>query len=81
MDVDLSHSIFERLLRVRMDQFPASVGTLSAQLRSYEMIRSFASSVTLYLLVDTPFAFLFLAVIYLLGGPLLVNTLLTTSVV
>ncbi|WP_411883855.1 ATP-binding cassette domain-containing protein [Polaromonas sp. YR568] len=70
MDVDLSHSIFERLLRVRMDQFPASVGTLSAQLRSYEMIRSFASSVTLYLLVDTPFAILFLAVIYLLGGPL-----------
>ena len=70
MDLDLSHSIFERLLRVRMDQFPASVGTLSAQLRSYEMIRSFASSVTLYLLVDTPFAILFLAVIYLLGGPL-----------
>lgn len=70
MDVNLSHSIFERLLRVRMDQFPASVGTLSAQLRSYEMIRSFASSVTLYLLVDTPFAILFLAVIYLLGGPL-----------
>lgn len=70
MDLNLSHSIFERLLRVRMDQFPASVGTLSAQLRSYEMIRSFASSVTLYLLVDTPFAVLFLAVIYLLGGPL-----------
>ena len=70
MDLGLSHSIFERLLRVRMDQFPASVGTLSAQLRSYEMIRSFASSVTLYLLVDTPFALLFLAVIYLLGGPL-----------
>ncbi|WP_411877494.1 ATP-binding cassette domain-containing protein [Polaromonas sp. YR568] len=70
MDANLSHSIFERLLRVRMDQFPASVGTLSAQLRSYEMIRSFASSVTLYLLVDTPFAILFLAVIYLLGGPL-----------
>jgi ATP-binding cassette subfamily C protein LapB len=70
MDLDLSHNIFERLLRVRMDQFPASVGTLSAQLRSYEMIRSFASSVTLYLLVDTPFAFIFLAIIYLLGGPL-----------
>jgi ATP-binding cassette subfamily C protein LapB len=70
MDLQLSHGIFERLLRIRMDQFPASVGTLSAQLRSYEMIRAFASSVTLYLLVDTPFAVLFLVVIYLLGGPL-----------
>ncbi|MFZ3117984.1 MAG: ABC transporter transmembrane domain-containing protein, partial [Variovorax sp.] len=69
MDTSLSHSIFERLLRVRMDQFPSSVGTLSGQLRSYEQIRSFASAVTLYLLVDGPFALLFLLVIYLLGGP------------
>lgn len=69
MDLDLSHRIFERLLRIRMDQFPASVGTLSAQLRSYEMIRSFASSATLYLAVDLPFAIFFLFVIYFIGGP------------
>jgi ATP-binding cassette subfamily C protein LapB len=70
MDAKLSHSIFERLLRVRMDQLPSSVGTLSGQLRSYEMIRSFASSVTLYLLVDTPFALFFILVIWMIGGPL-----------
>lgn len=69
MDTKLSHNIFDRLLRVRMDQFPASVGTLSGQLRSYEMIRSFVSSVAIYLLVDTPFALLFLAVIFMVGGP------------
>ena len=68
MDLELSHAIFARLLGIRMDQFPASVGTLSAQLRSYEMIRRFASSATLYLLVDTPFALIFLAVIALLAG-------------
>ncbi len=68
MDLELSHAIFARLLGIRMDQFPASVGTLSAQLRSYEMIRRFASSATLYLAVDTPFALLFLAVIALLAG-------------
>lgn len=68
MDLELSHAIFARLLGIRMDQFPASVGTLSAQLRSYEMIRRFASSATLYLVVDTPFALLFLAVIALLAG-------------
>jgi ATP-binding cassette subfamily C protein LapB len=68
MDIELSHAIFRRLLRLRMDQFPATVGTLAAQLRSYETIRGFTSSATLYLLVDAPFALLFLAVIALLAG-------------
>ena len=68
LDRELSHAIFARLLGIRMDQFPASVGTLSSQLRSYETIRRFATSATLYLLVDAPFALLFLAVIALLAG-------------
>ena len=70
-DVQLSHHIFERLLKIRMDQFPASVGTLASQLRSYEMIRGFAYSATTYLLIDTPFALIFLTLILLIGGPLL----------
>jgi ATP-binding cassette subfamily C protein LapB len=68
MDTRLSRSIFERLLQVRLDQFPPSVGTLSSQLRSYEMIRSFASSATLYTLVDTPFALVFLVIMVAIGG-------------
>lgn len=68
MDLELSHRIFLRLLGIRMDQFPASVGTLSAQLRSYETIRAFASSATLYLAVDAPFALLFLGVIGIIAG-------------
>lgn len=68
MDLELSHKIFLRLLGIRMDQFPPSVGTLSSQLRSYETIRAFASSATLYLAVDAPFALLFLAVIWLIAG-------------
>ncbi|MDM0029876.1 ATP-binding cassette domain-containing protein [Variovorax saccharolyticus] len=73
MDESLSHGIFQRLLRIRMDQLPSSVGTLSGQLRSYEMIRSFASSVSLYLLVDAPFALLFLVVILMLAGPIVTS--------
>lgn len=69
MDLELSHAIFSRLIGIRMDQFPASVGTLSAQLRSFEMVRRFASSATLYLAVDTPFALIFLMVIALIAGP------------
>ena len=68
MDAHLSRQIFERLLRVRLDQFPPSVGTLSSQLRSYEMIRSFVSSLALYTLVDAPFAIVFLGIMVLIGG-------------
>ena len=71
MDLELSHAIFLRLLGIRLDQFPTSVGTLSAQLRSYETIRNFASTATLFFVVDAPFALLFLAVIALLAGPAL----------
>ena len=71
MDLELSHAIFSRLLGIRMDQFPASVGTLSAQVRSFETIRNFASTATLYFAVDAPFALLFVAVIALLAGPAL----------
>ena len=70
VDTDLSHRIYERLMRVRMDQFPASVGTLAAQLRMYESVRAFAYSATSYVLVDTPFALLFLLMIWFIGGPL-----------
>lgn len=69
MDLSLSHQIFQRLLAIRMDQFPASVGTLSAQLRSYEQIRAFMSAATMYFAVDAPFALLFVAVIALIAGP------------
>lgn len=68
VDLELSHRIFLRLLGLRMDQFPASVGTLSSQLRSYESIRGFASSAALYVTVDMPFALFFFVVIASLGG-------------
>jgi ATP-binding cassette, subfamily C, bacterial LapB len=71
MDIQLSHRIFERLLNIRIDQFPPSVGTLSAQLRGYETIRAFAMSATMYVVVDVPFALIFLAVIMFISGPLL----------
>jgi len=69
-DLEISHKIFQRLLGVRMDQFPASVGTLSSQVRSYESIRAFASSATLYVAIDAPFGLLFLLVIMAIAGPI-----------
>lgn len=71
MDMDLSRDIVQRLLSVRVDQLPSTVGTLSGQLRGYETIRGFISQATLYAFVDAPFAIIFIIVIWLIGGPLL----------
>lgn len=68
IDFDFSHGVFRRLLGVRIDQMPAAVGTLAAQLKSYESVRAFASSATLFAMADAPFALFFIAVIGLIGG-------------
>lgn len=70
MDSNLSRAIFSRLLNVRMDQLPSSVGSLSAQLRGYETIRSFLSTATFYLFIDLPFGILFIIMIALIGSPI-----------
>lgn len=71
IDLSVSQDIFERVMRIRMDRFPRSVGSLAAQLRSYESIRGFLASATMYLAADAPFALLFLVVILAIAGPAL----------
>ena len=74
MDVDskLSREIYARLLKVRLDQLPNSLGSLSAQIRGYESIRAFMSSSTLYFLVDMPVGVILLVIISLVASPWIV---------
>lgn len=71
MDQNLSRSVFERLLKVRVDQMPNSVGSLAAQLRGYEQVRSFFTASTLFTLVDLPMSFLFIVIIAIIGSPII----------
>lgn len=70
MDEKLSRSIFERLLAVRVDKMPNSVGSLAAQLRGYEQVRSFFTASTLFTLVDIPMSLLFIVLIAIIGSPI-----------
>lgn len=70
MDSNLTRIIFARLLNVRLDQLPSSVGSLSAQIRGYETIRGFLSTTTFYLLVDVPFGLFFILMIAFIGSPI-----------
>jgi len=61
VDVRLSAQIMERVLDLRLEGRPVSVGSFAANLRSFESIRDFIASATITTLVDLPFILLFLA--------------------
>ena len=62
IDVQLSARIMEKVLGLRMDARPASVGSFAANLRAFEGVRDFIASATVTTLIDLPFVLLFLAV-------------------
>ncbi|MBE9608335.1 type I secretion system permease/ATPase [Chitinilyticum piscinae] len=63
IDITLSALIMERVLGLRMEARPASVGSFSANLRAFESIRDFIASATISTLVDLPFVLIFLLVL------------------
>jgi ATP-binding cassette subfamily C protein LapB len=69
VDQRLSRAVYMRFLSLRLDQLPRSVGTLASQLRGYESVRSFLTTLTSQLMIDAPFAVLFLVLMGVIGHP------------
>lgn len=69
-DLVIGSRLFQQALATRLELRPASAGAFASQLREFESVRDFVSSLTLVALTDLPFLLLFLAVIALIGGPL-----------
>jgi len=69
LDNRLSREIFDRLLQLRVDQVPNSVGSLASQMRGYEQVRAFYTSSTLFTLIDLPLALVFIVVIAVIASP------------
>lgn len=63
IDIKLSSQIMERVLGMRMEARPPSVGSFAANLRSYETIRDFLASATITGIIDLPFTLIFLLVL------------------
>lgn len=62
VDVQISARLMERVLGMRLESRPESVGSFAANLRGFEQVRDFIASGTVTALIDLPFALLFLAV-------------------
>lgn len=68
VDHELSEWFFNRMLGIRMEARPASVGTLASQIKGFEMVRGVLASTSLFVITDVPFALFFIVVIGLVGG-------------
>jgi ATP-binding cassette subfamily C protein LapB len=63
IDVKISAVLMERVLGMRLEQRPESVGSFASNLRGFEQVRDFIASSTVTALIDLPFALLFVLVL------------------
>ena len=68
-DIILSATLFERVLGIKLAARPPSVGAFANNLHEFDTFRDFFTSATLSTLIDLPFVFLFIFIIWLIGGP------------
>jgi ATP-binding cassette, subfamily C, bacterial LapB len=68
IDRDVGETLFERLLRLRLDLKKGSTGSLTSMMRELEALRDFFTSATLTAVVDLPFILLTIFVIAVIGG-------------
>ncbi len=68
IDREVGETLFERLLRLRLDLKKGSTGSLTGLMRELEALRDFFTSATLTAIVDLPFIVLTLFVIWVIGG-------------
>ncbi|UPQ90228.1 type I secretion system permease/ATPase [Vibrio sinaloensis] len=69
-DILISSKLFSKVMGIRMEARPASVGAFARHLQEFESIREFFTSATIGSLIDLPFAILFLLLIWLMAGNL-----------
>ena len=68
VDQRLGREVFMRLLNVRLDKLPNSVGSLAGQLKAYESVRAFLTSSATQMLIDAPFAIVFTLTLMAVAG-------------
>ena len=69
IDQAVSEDVYDHLVSVQMDRLPNQLGTLTGQISGLEGARQFFTSSAVFVLVDFPFCLFFIAMIYLVAGP------------
>ena len=69
-DLEISRRLFDRILKFTPSEQRQKTGAMAGTIREFETLREFFNSSTLVVLIDLPFVFFFIYVIYLIAGPL-----------
>ena len=70
MEKKSSNDVFNKIVAYDLAKAPKTSGTIVSIVKEYETFREFFNSASLLAFADLPFTFLFIFVIYLVGGPL-----------
>jgi ATP-binding cassette subfamily C protein LapB len=80
-DLEISRRLFDRILSLTPSEQRQKTGAMAGTVREFETLREFFNSSTLVILIDLPFVFFFIYVIYLIAGPLAYVPLLAVPLV
>jgi ATP-binding cassette subfamily C protein LapB len=80
-DARMSRMVFDKILTLRLDAGNQSSGAVASVVREFDMLREFFTSATLVAIVDLPFVFFFIYVVYLIGGDIAIVPLLAVPCV
>jgi ATP-binding cassette subfamily C protein LapB len=69
-NLKISAMLLQKVLGLRMEARPQSIGSFSKNLQEFESIRDFITSFSITALIDMPFVVLALLVIYYFAGPM-----------
>ena len=79
-DLAINATLLREIMSIRLEHRPQSVGIFASSMRDFESLRDFFSSASLVLLADMPFVLMFLALIAMVGGPIVWIPALTVPV-
>ena len=79
-DLAINATLLREIMTIRLEHRPNSIGVFASSMRDFDALRDFFSSASLVLLADLPFIFMFLGIIWLIGGPIVIVPLIAIPI-
>ncbi len=71
-NLKISSNLLQKVLDLKMEARPKSIGSFSRNLQEFESIRDFVTSFSITSVIDLPFMFLALLVVWYIGGNIVI---------
>ncbi|MDF1610097.1 type I secretion system permease/ATPase [Hoeflea sp. YIM 152468] len=70
IDLKIAYILFQKVMNTSLSVRSMSTGEYVSRVSQYEFVREFFTSNTIATMIDTCFVFIFIAVVYAIGGPM-----------